>query len=248
MRCRTWMDGQHMILNTVNQTILALCAEVESLGNQPTDWQLLNEEDLLYEATTCIFGSQMVYEVAVAAATRIRTTGLLRRKITSSPTPDYETRVLLALSTPLTVEINGVRRSVLPRFKNRHASLLASTVHAIHGRGSSLRDILLSARSAQHARQSLVSAVWGFGPKQASLFLRRIGYCTELAILDTHILEYLRIAQGIEPLPHTLSRLSSYEHIEVEFQKVASEFGHAVGCVDLAMWVTMRVAKREAML
>ncbi len=248
MHCHAWMDGHHMILNTVNQTILSLCAEVESHNNPATDWQSLTEEDLLFEATTCIFGSQMLYEVAVAAATRIRSIGLLRRRMTCSPPPDYEARVLSALSTPLPVEISGVHRSVLPRFKNRLASLLASTIHAIHGRGSSLRDILLSAQSARHARQSIVDAVWGFGPKQASLFLRRIGYCSELAVLDTHILEYLRIAQGIEPSPQILSRLSSYERIEAEFQRVASEFGHAVGCVDLAMWVTMRVAKREAVL
>jgi N-glycosylase/DNA lyase len=111
-----------------------------------------------------------------------------------------------------------------------------------------VRGILFSARSARHARELLVNAVSGFGPKQASLFLRRVGYCSELAILDTHILDYLRMAHGIDPKPGMLSRLTSYERIEVEFQRVASEFGHAVGCVDLAMWITMRVAKREAVL
>jgi N-glycosylase/DNA lyase len=94
----------------------------------------------------------------------------------------------------------------------------------------------------------LVAAVSGFGPKQTSLFLRRIGYCSELAVLDTHVLDYLRMACGIRPKPGALSRLSSYEYVENEFRRVAKEFGYAVGCVDLAMWVTMRVAKREAMV
>jgi N-glycosylase/DNA lyase len=112
--------------------------------------------------------------------------------------------------------------------------------------GQSLRDTLFSASSAREARELLVQQVWGFGPKQASLFLRRVGYCAELAVLDTHILDYLRVARGLDPKPSALSRLASYERIEVEFQRVAEEFGHSVGCVDLAMWVTMRVAKREA--
>ena len=118
----------------------------------------------------------------------------------------------------------------------------------IYKRNMSLRMILCSAQSSRHARELLVEAVWGFGPKQASLFLRRIGFCSSLAVLDTHVLDYLRLARGIDPKPGVLSRLSTYEKIEAEFKIVAEEFGHSVGCVDLAMWITMRVAKREAML
>jgi N-glycosylase/DNA lyase len=237
-----------MNLTAVNRTIQALCLEVRSLGDSKPDWRLLTEEKLFYEAAICIFGSQMVFEVAVAAADRVRATGLLSWETVTRQPDDYEARLLAALSLPLPVEINGARRLMLPRFRNRLVSLLASTVRTIYGRNSSLSGILFSARSARHARELLVNAVSGFGPKQASLFLRRVGYCVELAILDTHILDYLRMAHGIDPKPGMLSKLTSYERIEVEFQRVASEFGHAVGCVDLAMWITMRVAKREAVL
>src|SRR5207247_4699971 len=130
-----------------------------------------------------------------------------------------------------------------PRFGNRFASLLSATVNRIYGQGTSFQAILRAARSASDARESLVEAVAGFGPKQASLYLRRVGFSSELAILDTHILDYLRMARGIDSKPGSLSRLSMYEQIEQEFRRVASDFGHAVGCVDLAMWVTMRVAK-----
>ena len=225
-----------------------MCFEVGSLGISVPDWRSLSEEDLLYEATVCVFGSQMLFEVAVAAADRVKELGLLRVGQTIRRRHDYEARLAAVLSKPLSVEINGVRRQMLPRFRNRLAVLLASTVEAIHGHGSSLRGILCSAKSAQHARELLVAAVSGFGPKQTSLFLRRIGYCSELAVLDTHVLDYLRMACGIEPKPGALSRLSSYEYVENEFRRVAKEFGYAVGCVDLAMWITMRVAKREAMV
>jgi N-glycosylase/DNA lyase len=126
------------------------------------------------------------------------------------------------------------------------ASLLATTVTTMRDQDQSLRKILFSAGSARKARESLVKQVWGFGPKQASLFLRRVGYSAQLAVLDTHIIDYLRLARGIDPKPSALSRLPGYEQIEAEFQRVAAGFGHSVGCVDLAMWVTMRVAKREA--
>lgn len=237
-----------MNLAAINRTIRVMCSEVGSLGSSVTDWRSLSEEELLYEATVCVFGSQMLFEVSVAAADRVKEVGLLRIGRTIRRRQDYEARLVAVLSEPVSVEINGIRRQILPRFRNRLAALMTSTIETIHGQGSSLRKILHSAKSAQHARELLVAAVSGFGPKQTSLFLRRIGYCSELAVLDTHVLDYLRMACGIEPKPGILSRLSSYENVENEFQRIAREFGYAVGCVDLAMWVTMRVAKREAVI
>ena len=237
-----------MTLAMIDRAVQALCLEVDALGSGRSNWRVLAEEELLHEAVICIFGSQMHFEVAVAAANRARSSGLLRPCAMSNKSQGYEARVVAALSKPLRVQIAGHRRSVLPRFRNRLASLLSATVKRIYGQGLSFQAILCAARSASHARESLVEAVAGFGPKQASLYLRRVGFSSELAVLDTHILDYLRMARGIDPKPGSLARLSVYEQIEQEFRGVASNFGHAVGCVDLAMWVTMRVAKREAML
>lgn len=231
-----------MNMVAVDRTIRALCAEVSDSAGDFRDWHLRTEEELLHEACVCMFSSQMVFEVAEAAAGRIRDCGLLRL----TRADDYEQRLALALTEPLTIEQGGKTRQVRPRFRNRLASLLATTIGTMREQGQSLRGTLFSACSAREARELLVKQVWGFGPKQASLFLRRVGYCAELAVLDTHILDYLRVARGIDPKPGVLARLSGYERIEAEFQRVAAEFGHPIGCVDLAMWVTMRVAKREA--
>lgn len=229
-------------MTAVNRTIRALCTDVKGSAREILDWQLRTEEELLHEVCVCMFSSQMVFEVAEAAAQRIKDRGLLQ--VTASE--DYEQRLIVVLGESLAIERDGKIRHARPRFKNRLASLLATTVKTMRIQGQSLRDTLFSASSAREARELLVQQVWGFGPKQASLFLRRVGYCAELAVLDTHILDYLRVARGLDPKPSALSRLANYERIEVEFQKVAEEFGHPVGCVDLAMWVTMRVAKREA--
>jgi N-glycosylase/DNA lyase len=222
---------------------------VRSLEVEETDWHLLNEEDLLYEVTICLSSSQMLFELAVAIATSFRTAGLLNsRRFNSMSTLEYEGRLRAILSEPLLVNINGNYRQMRPRFKNRIAKLLSSTVETVYGGQSSLRDILLSARSPRDARGLLIEAVAGFGPKQASMYLRRIGFCSELAILDTHILDYLKMSKGINPKPSSLSKLLSYETIESEFQRIAADFSDVVGRVDLAIWITMRVAKREGML
>ena len=228
----------------IDRAIRVLCSELGSLPSTATDWRFIAEEELLHEATVCIFSSQMLYEVAVAAANRVRANGLLSMDRISASALDYKARLLTALSEPLAVEINGEHRRILPRFRNRLVFLLASTVEGVHSRQSTLQETLFSAQSPRHARRLLIKAVSGFGPKQASLFLRRVGFSSDLAVLDTHVLDYLWLVRGIDPKPGALSRLRSYEYIEAEFERVANDFGYPVGCVDLAIWVTMRVAKR----
>lgn len=237
-----------MNLEAINRTIRELCAEVMETETPPTHWRTLTGEDILHEAVTCIFGSQMVFEVALAAANRIREDGFLGNPNSVSRKSDRGKAITKSLSVPLWVEVNGRPRKVLPRFKNRLSTLLTKTLSTLQDRRTSLQKILHSARSAGHARVMLIQTVSGFGPKQASLFLRRVGYSNEFAVLDTHILDYLKLARGIELKQGQLSRLSAYERVEDEFRQMAGEFGYPVGCLDLAMWVTMRVAKRENLL
>lgn len=237
-----------MNADIINRTIDAMCSEITAQCGSVPDWRLLTEDELLYEAAICIFGSQMQFELAVATADRLQNRGLLHSKHLLEMA-DYETLILNALSEPLplTDKDGGVRR-VRARFRNRLASLLTTTVAEIYGTGNSLRRLLFSADGAKDARKALMLSVWGFGPKQASLFLRRVGYCADLAVLDVHVLDYLHLTCGLRVTPSRLGRLSCYEEIEDTFREVASRFGHSLGCVDLATWLTMRVAKREAYL
>lgn len=238
-----------MTLDIVTQTIRAMCLEVESQASATRNWQLLAEDELLYEAAICIVGSQTIFEVAVVTADRLREERLLRPGLRGRRIEDIEQKVVEVLSEPLLVPAyDGTQRWVRPRFRNRLACLLAKTIVGIYGQSRSIRGFLRDARNAREARKILMQHVWGFGPKQASLFLRRIGYCAELAVLDVHVLDYLQLVRGLSLSPSKLGCLSLYEEIENTFREISAEFGHSVGCVDLATWLTMRVAKREAFL
>lgn len=233
----------------INRTIRAMCVEVKAQGGPPKEWQLLTEDELLYEAAVCMFGSQMVFELAVATADRLRFEGLLRPQRPGFSPIEYESKLVAVLSEPLPISNkDGITRWVRPRFKNRLASLLTTTVTEMYANARSIRELLFSARTAKEARETLIQNIWGFGPKQASLFLRRVGYCSDLAVLDVHVLDYLHLTRGVTLSPSRLGRLSFYETIEDTFREVAAEFGYSLGCVDLATWLTMRVAKREAYL
>lgn len=238
-----------MTVAIINQTIRAMCLEVKAQASAMQNWQLMAEEELLYEAAFCIFGSQMVFEMAVATADRLRERKLLQPPPRSRSVGAIERKVIDALSDPLPIPMgDGTQRWVRPRFKNRLASLLATTITQIYGQSRTIRGLLFTAKTAKEARETLMQHVWGFGPKQASLFLRRVGYCADLAVLDVHVLDYLQLTRGVSLSHSKLGRLSFYEEIEDTFREIAAEFGHTVGCVDLATWLTMRVAKREAFL
>ncbi len=234
-----------MDVSSINYTIRGLCEEVAMLPVPGPLWPNISEEKLLAELALCIFSSQILFEVALGTVKHLKEVGLLN-PLTCGSVIDYTESVRAALIMPLEVATgNNVPRTTRVRFPNRLATLLASTVQRIYGSGISIGWILRSAESPYDARALLIKNVSGFGPKQASLYLRRTGYCSDLAVLDTHVIDYLRITNGIEISPSHLSKLSFYEKIEIEFAKIADQFGYTVGCVDLATWVTMRVAKRE---
>ncbi|MDR0701831.1 MAG: hypothetical protein LBF61_05370 [Azoarcus sp.] len=238
-----------MTVDIINQTIRAMCYEVKAQMSAMQNWKLMAEEGLLYEAAVCIFSSQTIFEVAIATADRLREWKLLQPTLCSRSVEIIEREIVSALSDPLSIPSDdGTQRLVRPRFKSRLATLLATTIAEIYGQSQTIRGLLFAARNAKDARETLTQYVWGFGPKQASLFLRRVGYCADLAVLDVHVLDYLKLSRGLSLSPSKLGRLSFYEQVEDTFREIAAEFGHSVGCVDLATWLTMRVAKREAFL
>lgn len=233
----------------INQTIRAMCIELNDQGSPIRDWKLMTEDELLYEAVICIFGSQVLFELAVAMADRLRELNLICPGLRGKSAKVFEHQVVEALSDPLSLtDSEGRQRRIRPRFKNRLAVLLTSTIVDIYEQSQTIKGFLFSERNAKKTRKLLTQHICGFGPKQASLFLRRISFCSNLAILDVHVLDYLQLAHGVSLSANKLGRLPFYEETEEIFQKIAADFGYSLGCVDLATWLTMRVAKREALL
>lgn len=236
-----------MNIGLINETIASVCQEIMKTSGPKLDWQDMSEVDFVHEAAICICSSRMRFEVAEAAGNRIsQMVSLKHRNFYSSTATLRELETIF--DSPLEVVINQKTKVVYPRFKNRIISYLSQTFQSFASNNLSFNTILESAATPQEARTALVENVVGFGPKQASLFLRRVGFTNDLAVLDTHVLDYLKITKNIRPKLSMLSNIPDYEIIEKEFVDIAAEFNHIVGDVDLAIWVTMRVAKREMVL
>jgi N-glycosylase/DNA lyase len=79
-----------------------------------------------------------------------------------------------------------------------------------------------------------VEEVWGFGLKEASHFMRNIGY-SGLAVLDRHVLRWMKLLGAIKEVPRSLTR-RRYVELEQRFITLAEELGLKLEALDLLLW------------
>ncbi len=96
-----------------------------------------------------------------------------------------------------------------------------------------LKDILRSFDDEKKLREWLARNVKGLGYKEASHFLRNIGY-KNVAIIDYHIVDVL-VRFGVIERPRTLTK-RKYLEIESILERIARETGLTLGELDLYLW------------
>ncbi len=96
-----------------------------------------------------------------------------------------------------------------------------------------LEKILTTSSNSKEVREWIVKNIKGLGYKEASHFLRNIGY-TGYAIIDFHIIDLLTKFQLIAK-PKTLTK-KKYLEIEEILGKIAEDLNLTLGELDLFMW------------
>jgi N-glycosylase/DNA lyase len=98
-----------------------------------------------------------------------------------------------------------------------------------------LKSIIGRIDDGHEAREWLVQNVKGIGYKEASHFLRNIGFEQNLAILDRHILKNLQSLRTTEEIPGSLSR-RRYFDIEKGMKEFSEEVRIPMSYLDLVLW------------
>ena len=98
---------------------------------------------------------------------------------------------------------------------------------------NSLKQAIDSVRNETELREWLVRNVKGLGYKEASHFLRNIGF-GNLAIIDFHIIDILAKYNVIKR-PKTLTR-RRYLEIESVLRNIAGKLGMSLAELDLYLW------------
>lgn len=217
-------------------------AEIPSQPYTTTPWIAHTEDDLWYELGACLLGSRVPYEQALATAQLLRAAGPLSAPPDLSRLASFETKVLRLLQAPVLESSGRLRKYRFPRLRARH---LRHAAKAIYEHGRSLTHLLSWSPNAQAARHHLVQTVPGVGPKQASMFLRNIGYGIDLVVLDSHVMRFMGLFLDIPHPVRSVASLPHYEKAETSFQSHAATLGVPVQSLDTAVWVVMRVLHQD---
>lgn len=117
------------------------------------------------------------------------------------------------------------------RFPNKRAEF----VYATQRLAPTIKETIQGFEDSKKAREWLVKNIKGFGWKEASHYLRNVGYF-DLAIIDRHIMNNLREYQIIEIEPTKGLTKKKYLAVEKILDLVADEVGLQLGEMDLYMW------------
>jgi len=117
----------------------------------------------------------------------------------------------------------------------KSAYIIEAREKFLHNDQEPLRSILRTIDDDQEARDWLVEQVKGIGYKEASHFLRNIGFTQDLAILDRHILRNLCSLGAIDKSPDSLSK-RRYLEIEKRMRAFSGSIQIPMGHLDLLLW------------
>jgi N-glycosylase/DNA lyase len=127
----------------------------------------------------------------------------------------------------------GELAAELRRLGHRYPEARAGYIVAAREHIEGLMEVLGSGRDQKDVREWVVGNVKGLGYKEASHFLRNIGF-DGLAIIDFHIVDLL-VRYGLIERPKTLTK-RRYLEIEKVLEEVAGRSGITLAELDLYLW------------
>jgi N-glycosylase/DNA lyase len=233
-----------MKLWQLDSAIAELCIDVERVVEHK-DYTCMSEQDLTFELLICILGSGVRYELSLAYANAVQSILDQRISIKCVNSNLLENSIQDVLNAPTYSSLNNKTYSRY-RYPKRAARYIAESLCNIYRKYGTIKNMTEVMATPSDLRRELISLCPGIGPKQSSHYVKNIGLTDNVAILDRHILNYLKLIDEIDICPKQVNRIENYEELERRFINRASKFNHAVSVVDQAMWFVMRALGKEA--
>ena len=202
-------------------------------------WNEMLEEELWEELCLCILSSNVPYELALSAFEHLRSSQFLKtERIIGRSDAAQDIAIELSRQIYLPRRRDGSFRKY--RFPNIRATNIVKAARTLYEEGPGLSWILTNCTSEHEARDLLVENICGIGLKEASHFLRDIGYSNSLAIIDSHVIAFLaelgviptNKSNGVTPVLYT--------KLERVLQNLCADLGVNLSIFDMAIWRYMR--------
>jgi len=202
------------------------------------------ESKLLSHLVLCILSSQEKYEVALGAIKMLQKNDVLRIPQNRSQLNEIKRAINNTLSKPVKFTSNGKRFLRRLRFYNKKCDYIITTIQNIYLNDLTIKEILSSNDCVQETRNTIINISNGLGPKQASMFLRNVGYYSEFAVLDKHVIDYMKILGMTEVSSKGFSTIRQYQIAETTLKSYADTYNVSLLHLDMAIWTTMRTLQK----
>jgi len=206
---------------------------------QRRKWNEMLEDGLWEELCLCILSSNVPYELAKSAFLHLRDTKLLRPEwIIRSSNSARQIAHELSRRIYLPKKKDGSYRKY--RFPNTRAQNIVNAAKTLYLKSSGLFGILKNSSSEREARDFLAKNIAGVGLKQASHFLRNVGYSSSLAIIDSHVVAFLREVEAVPQKRIKTITPEIYMRLERILQDLCESLDLNLSIFDMAIWHYMR--------
>ena len=178
-------------------------------------WEKGDNKDIHVELSFCILTPQSKAVNAWKAITTLRDNGLL-----------------FSGSAEEMVEYLNI-----VRFKNNKAKYLVELREKMKDDEGKIitKDFFLKFQDIKEAREWIVKNIKGMAYKEASHFLRNVGFGQEISILDRHILRNLVRLEVIDEVPKSITP-KLYLEIEKKMKDYCSYVNISMDSLDLLLW------------
>lgn len=225
--------------NEIFNGVLLEYSRIQTLYFENRKWSQMTEDELWHELCLCILSSNVPYELALSALRHLVKHGYLSVEwITDNPKADKIIAAELSKPIYLPKKTDGSLRKY--RFPNVRSKNILNSAKIISSKDAWLHDILVDSPSEEDARSLLIRNISGFGLKEASHFLRNIGYSKKLAIIDTHIISFLEEINALSAFQSKAITPKIYLALEDTLQEICEDRGLLLSIFDMAVWHYMR--------
>ena len=222
----------------LHDTVLEVSSEAKAL--LPKKIVIKSEVKLLSELILCILSSQEKYEAALSMMKVLQKNNAFQVPKSKSQLKEIRTKISDLLAMPLKFRYKGKIHFRRLRFFRKKGQYILSTIEDIYLSDLTIKEILRAQSCIYETRENIISHSSGLGPKQASMFLRNVGYYADFAVLDKHVITYMRLMGLTQIQTNTFTNLKQYEKLELELKSYAETYKVRLWHLDLAIWTTMR--------
>ncbi len=217
--------------------ILSLYDKLSQQNITSSDWKKKEEVELWHELCFCILSGNVTFELAKSVIDTLNEKGLLDQHWIVNDSKSLEIlNASLEESQFLPLKNDGKLRKY--RYPNKRSMQIVKAAQVLYSNNKSIKQILSKFESDIETRSYLFNEIAGLGIKEASHFLRNIHYSNSLAIIDVHVLAFLKKNNLI--LPNTTITPNSYLKLERILRNFANFHSLDLAILDLSIWHYMR--------